>query len=462
MKVLHVTASLGVGGTEVQLRSMVQHSRHECEVLALFSLGSIGDLIREDGIPVGSLGMTGHRQMWTLPRLCRLMRDGHYDVVHAHNYQAQIIGRPAARLAGIPVVVSTEHSIGEARLGGGHRITRGFRALYVGTEIFSDMTIAVSQAVSDRLLRWGVQERKLTVIPNGVDLGRVAFDMTAGKQARAELGINADDFVFGVLGRLDANKRVGLVIEATAPLLRPGVTLLIVGDGDERARLEETADRCGAASHVVFAGERNDVGPMLSAMDLLAASSQEETFGLSVVEALANGLPVLYTTSPALDGLNVARARRVPGTVAGIRDAMTTQLATGRRERAPEPAVETEYNIQAVVARIDDLYERLASRRSAFPRTARAPVGASSHLAAAPPAIGTATTAPPGPRSADTAGTVSLRDRTLGNLRSDGAQNGAAEAGWPGAIFDGRLGQADTRQDQPDGEDKRARRAPSA
>ena len=210
------------------------------------------------------------------------------------------------------MVVSTEHSIGEANLGGGHRITLGFRALYRGTELFSDMTIAVSQAVRDRLLGWGVQERKLTTIPNGIDLGRVAFDMAAGVQVRAEFGISADDYVIGVLGRLDSNKQFGLVIQAAAPLLRPGGTLLIVGDGDERARLEETAGGCGVADHVVFAGERNDVGAMLSAMDLLVASSREETFGLSVIEALANGLPVLYTTCPALDGLDVGRARSGP------------------------------------------------------------------------------------------------------------------------------------------------------
>jgi glycosyltransferase involved in cell wall biosynthesis len=128
------------------------------------------------------------------------------------------------------------------------------------------------------------------------------------------------------------------VIEAAAPLLRRGVALLIVGKGDERARLANLARRCGVADRVVFAGERNDVGAMLSAMDLLVAASREETFGLSVVEALANGLPVLYTTSPALDGLNVRRARRVPGTVSGIRGAMAAEVSAGWRERAPEPA----------------------------------------------------------------------------------------------------------------------------
>ena len=81
---------------------------------------------------------------------------------------------------------------------------------------------------------------------------------------------------------------------------------------------------------------------MLSAMDLFIASSGQETFGLSVLEALASGAPVLYTTCPALDGLTVSRASQVPGTVEGIRDGMTAELDAGRRERRPQPAVEAD------------------------------------------------------------------------------------------------------------------------
>ena len=102
---------------------------------------------------------------------------------------------------------------------------------------------------------------------------------------------------------------------------------------------------------------------MLSAMDLFVASSKQETFGLSVLEALANGAPVLYTTCPALDGLAAGRARQIPPAVAGMRAAMADEVAAGQRARIAEPAVEKEYSVEAVTARIDDLYERLAGRR---------------------------------------------------------------------------------------------------
>ena len=363
MKVLHVITGLGVGGAELQLRSILQHTRHDSEVVTLYNPGPVADMIRADGGRVADLGMTRNTQLSALLRLRRLIRHGGYDVVHTHLYRSQVYGRPAAWLAATPVVLSTEHSIGETHLER-RPMTRGVRALYLATELLSDATIAVSGAVRERLLAWGVRDRRVTVIPNGVDLQRVAFDASARGRVRAGFGIPDDAYVIGVLGRLDPNKQFDMVIEAAAPLLGERTRLLIVGQGDERDRLEQAARDSGAAGQVIFAGERHDVAAMLSAMDLFVASSRQETFGLSVLEALANGAPVLYTTCPALDGLDAGRAHQVPSTAAGLRAAMAAELRAGRRPRTAEPAVEKEYSIEAVTARIDDLYERLAGRRT--------------------------------------------------------------------------------------------------
>jgi len=361
MKVLHMITGLGVGGAELQLRSILQHTRHDAEVVTLYNPGPVAEMIRADGPRVRSLGMTSNTQFSALNALRRLIADGGYDVVHAHLYRSQVYGRPAAWLAGVPVIVSTEHSIGETHLER-RKMTASVRALYLATERMSDMTVAVSETVRERLITWGVPGRKVAVIPNGVDLTRVEFDLTARGKVRAEFGLAPSDYVIGVLGRLDPTKQFDLVIEAAAPLLGDGRRLLIVGKGDEREHLEEVARSCGVADRVIFAGERHDVAAMLSAMDLFVASSKQETFGLSVLEALANGAPVLYTTCPALEGLDVSQATQVPSSASGIRDAMTVELAAGRRDRAAEPAVEKAYGIQAVTAQIDDLYEQLAHR----------------------------------------------------------------------------------------------------
>jgi len=360
VKVLHMITGLGVGGAELQLRSILQHSRHESDVVTLYNPGPVADMIRADGGRVINLGMKRNTELAALLRLRRLIRDGGYDVVHAHLYRSQVYGRPAAWLARTPVVVSTEHSIGETHLER-RRMTAGVRALYLATERLSDATIAVSPTVHDRLEKWGVRPRRMTVIPNGVDLDRVSFDPDARARVRAEFGIGAADYVIGVLGRLDPNKRFDLVIEAAAPLLGPAAKLLIVGKGEQDAHLREVAQSCGVADRVIFAGERHDVAALLSAMDLFVASSKQETFGLSVLEALANGAPVVYTTCPALEGLDVDRATQVPSAVDGIRAALEQELRAGPRERAAVPAIKDAYGIEAVTARIDDLYEELAA-----------------------------------------------------------------------------------------------------
>jgi glycosyltransferase involved in cell wall biosynthesis len=361
MKVLHVITGLGVGGAELQLRAVLQQTRHDADVVTLYNPGPVADMIRADGTAVRALDMQKNTQLSAFLRLRRIIRAGRYDVVHAHLYRSQIYGRPAAWLAGTPVVVSTEHSIGETHLER-RRMTLPVQALYLATELFSDMTIAVSTTVRDRMNNWGVRARKLTVIPNGVDLDRVAFDRAGRTRVRAELGIGADDYVVLLLGRLDKNKQFDRAIEAAAPSLSPTAKIVVAGGGAEREHLAETARQCGVADYVIFAGERHDVAAVLSAADLLVASSRQETFGLSVLEALANGIRVLYTTCPALAGMGVKSARQVA--IEDMGKVIAEEITAGPAVRAPEPVIASEFGIAAVTTRIDDLYERLAARWS--------------------------------------------------------------------------------------------------
>jgi glycosyltransferase involved in cell wall biosynthesis len=358
-----VITGLGVGGAELQLRSILQHTRHQSDVVTLYNPGPVADMIIGDGGRVRDLGMTRNTELSVLGRLTRLIRAGRYDVVHTHLYRSCIYGRLAARLAGTPVVVTTEHSIGETHLER-RRMTLGVRALYLGTDLCSDATIAVSDAVAHRLTKWGVPARKIETIPNGLDFDRVAFDIAAREKIRNEFDLPHDAYVIGVLGRLDPIKRFDLVIRAAAPLLDDQHRLLIVGDGQIRPDLEAEAARHGVAEVVTFAGERHDVAAMLSSLDLFIASSEQETFGLSVLEALSNGIPALYTTCPALDGIDTDRARQVPGDVEGMRQEIAAEMASGRRPRQGVAAIREQYGIESVTRRIDDLYDRLLSLRS--------------------------------------------------------------------------------------------------
>ena len=362
MKVLHVITGLDAGGAELQLAMILRRTRHESDVVTLYNPGPVADMITAQGTTVRNIGMQRNTELPALMRLRKLIKDGQYDVVHAHLYRAQVYARPAARLAGTPVVLTTEHSIGETHIER-RKMTRGVRALYLSSEMFSDATIAVSDIVKDRLVRWGVRPGKVTIIPNGVDTDELGFDAEARERVRAQFGLSPQTYVIGALGRLDPNKRVDLTMEAAAPMLGEKCKILVIGRGEDQPRLEAAAKRLGVAEHVIFGGYQSDTTAMLAAFDLYVAASLQETFGLSVLEALASGLPVLYTTCPALDGIQTERARMVAGTPDALRDEIRKEFDTGPRPRIADNKVFARYGIESVVSRIDDLYEKILEAR---------------------------------------------------------------------------------------------------
>jgi glycosyltransferase involved in cell wall biosynthesis len=362
VKVLHVITGLDAGGAELQLAMLLRRTRHDSDVVSLYNPGPIADQIRASGTKVTDFGMRSNTQLSALYQLYRYIKKGHYDVVHTHLYRAQVYARPAARLGKTPVVLTTEHSIGETHIER-RKMTKGVRRLYLASEAFSDATIAVSDIVVERLVNWGVPAKKITMIPNGVNLDELAFSSEARRQVREQFAIDADAYVIGALGRLDPNKRIDLLMEAVAPQLSNKCVLFIVGRGEEQERLEAEATRLGVTDHVVFAGYQSDTAAMLSAFDLFVTTSRQETFGLSVLEALGSGLPALFTTCPALDGIETDRAHHVEGDVGALRDAIAAQAALGHPERIVPTEVFSLYGMQSVVDQIDDLYERILADR---------------------------------------------------------------------------------------------------
>jgi glycosyltransferase involved in cell wall biosynthesis len=110
----------------------------------------------------------------------------------------------------------------------------------------------------------------------------------------------------------------------------------------------------------------------VASFDLYVAASVQETFGLSVLEAIASGLPVLYTTCPALDGIQSERASQVEGTVGALRAEIAKEIEAGPGPREPDWEVFERYSAQSTANQIDDLYERILAARPRSRRRARA------------------------------------------------------------------------------------------
>jgi glycosyltransferase involved in cell wall biosynthesis len=258
-------------------------------------------------------------------RLARWLRKHRVDLVHTHNRMALIYGAPAARLAGARVV-HTKHGKNPR---GGTRLLLGNAA---GRLVDAFVAVSDETAVVARQRR-EVAERKLLVIANGIELGRFHPDPAARERVRRELGIGADAWVIGTVGRVAAEKNQALLLRAAAPLLAPEVRLVVAGDGPLLPSLTELAGSLQITRVAHLLGARRDVPAVLNALDVLAMSSDTEGLPLVVLEAMATGLPVVSTRVGGIPNVidEGQTGLLVPaGDEAGLRD----RLAMLRDDRA--------------------------------------------------------------------------------------------------------------------------------
>jgi len=207
--------------------------------------------------------------------------------VHAHNHLPLIYGALAGKLNGC-TVVTTRHGQDE---GSPRQIWLRRQAVRL-----VDSFVAVSNQVANnaRALKLAV-EPKLTIIENGIDLGRYGPHPSWRAEARAEIGVPENARVIGTVCRLVVCKNLGLLLRSCLPHLSDELRLVIIGDGPERRVAESFAALHAHGKFVRFLGLRNDVARLLSGLDLFALSSKVEGHPIAVIEAMATGLPVLAT-----------------------------------------------------------------------------------------------------------------------------------------------------------------------
>ena len=221
-------------------------------------------------------------------RLGWWLRRHRVELAHTHNRLAMIYGAPAARLAGARVV-HTKH--GKNPRGG----ARLMLAKLSGRCI--DAFVAVSPETAEvARTRHEIDERKLLVITNGIELGRFHPEPTARERIRRELGIDAGAWLIGTVGRIAPEKNHALLLRAAAPLLGPQHRLVIAGDGPLMASLRELVAELKIGGFVHLLGARGDVPDVLNALDVFVMSSSTEGLPLVVLEAMATALPVVSTS----------------------------------------------------------------------------------------------------------------------------------------------------------------------
>lgn len=238
-------------------------------------------------------------------KLHRYLRQRKFDVVHTQTAKAGMVGRLAARLAGIPVIIYTAHAFPF------HEYLSPWRIrLYAFLERLAarlcDLTVVDSEAVRSRGIEMRVgSSASIKVIPMGIDTDQFdPAEYANERQAiRAELGLAPDRTVVGVIARLVESKGLDCLLHAIEPLAQqhPELQCLIVGDGPLREELATLARRLNLEDRVVFAGYRRDVPKVLSAMDIFVSPTHREGFGVAVAEAMAMAIPVVTSRIPPLN-----------------------------------------------------------------------------------------------------------------------------------------------------------------
>ena len=371
LRVLHVVRRLHYGGLERVVSEMLQRADRAAfdnHVLTLIPPGRFGAGLEAFATLHQAPPMSKASNFWPAA-LAREIRAIGPDIVHTHSGVWHKVSL-AARIAGVPIVVYTEH---------GRQVPDPWivRKMDWMASRMTDVVIAVSEAVA-RVLKERVVSypERVVVIPNGVDARQFAPTAEDGR-LRAELGVSSDTPIIGSIGRFMQVKGYDVAIAAYQVLRRewPGGTppiLVLAGDGPERARLEALSEQLEVRSNVRFLGFRDDLASILSAFTIFTMSSHSEGTSVSLLEAMSAGLcPVVTDVGGNAAVLGSALKHRLvpPADPTALARAWMDALQKENRRRADaqvaRESVARNHSIESTVAAYSRLYQEQAARRHA-------------------------------------------------------------------------------------------------
>jgi glycosyltransferase involved in cell wall biosynthesis len=336
------------------------------------SEGNLLDMARQKGVEIEQLAGLGREirplaDLVTLWQLYGLIRRCQPAIVHTHTAKAGVLGRIAARLAGVPVIVHTYH--GHVLRGYfGPLKTAFFRRLETALNRVTDVAITVSTALREDLAEMGVAPRaKIRVVPLGLDLARFARPPARGG-LRDACGASAGDVLIGVVGRLVPIKDIDCFLEAAARVAEsaPAACFAIVGDGECRQALEQKAAALGLGTRATFAGWRKDLESVYADLDVVVNSSRNEGTPVALIEAMAAGRPVVATAVGGTADLLGEGQRGLlvpPASPSALAEAILETLAhpeeSARRAGAARDYVMAHHSVDRLLHDIDELYREL-------------------------------------------------------------------------------------------------------
>lgn len=296
--IAHVLSGLQVGGLErvvVNLVRALSKMGYRQHVICLEDGGPFAEQVEACGVSVTVLGKRLGMNLCVVRQLAALFRKKKVSIVHTHNPSPHFHGILAAVLAGVPVRIHTKH---------GRNYPENAKRVLLGRVLswFTDVIVPVSDDAAEVLLKVEkVNSAKIRRIWNGVDTELYKpVESIRSCEVAEESGFVSCDRRAGVVGtiaRLSPEKDQATMLASFALVLKalPRVRLIIVGDGSCRRVLEEQAHSLGISGQVEFLGMRSDIPDLMRAFDIFTLSSTTEGTSMTILEAMACGVPVVAT-----------------------------------------------------------------------------------------------------------------------------------------------------------------------
>ncbi|MEW5784083.1 MAG: glycosyltransferase [Bacillota bacterium] len=307
-------------------------------------------------LPLGT-GLNPAHDLRSFWRFYRILREIRPALLHIHGFKAALIGAPAARLAGTPLVI-TVHNY-PADLTGQRFIPH----LSILPGLRKARYIAVSHALARELTGWGVNPSLITVIHNGIE--PAPFEKAAALRCAGRVGSGA---VVGTVARLVSQKGLDYFLQAAVRLAvrYPKMRFLVAGDGPERDKLRNLARRLGLGEKMHFAGYSSQIATHLAAMDIFVLPSLTEGLATSLLEAQAAGCAVVAARVGGVpevveDGRTGLLVPPADGAAlaAAVVSLVENPLLAVRLARAGQENVKMQFSLQAMLGRTAAVYEEI-------------------------------------------------------------------------------------------------------
>ena len=233
--------------------------------------------------------------LFALFELVVLIKKEKYTIVHTHNSKVGILGRLAAKICRVPVIIHTIHSCEFNYSGIGFIRKRIYILAEKCAIFFTDHLIAISEHLKEEFLKYHIAgAEKISVIYSGIEIEKFRSNGN-GQEKRKEFGFDEHDLIIGTVARLEQGKGHEEIIGAVPDVLKQAknAKFLFVGDGPLRTRLEKMVQDKNLQDCIKFSGLRLDIGEILHMMDIFCFASDYEGMGRAVLEAQAAGKPVV-------------------------------------------------------------------------------------------------------------------------------------------------------------------------